>query len=259
MGRQGEELPANHVISMVVRKVNLNDILNRRSDLSTFLVHLTRRYDTDARTNLESIMRTRSISARTVYGHLSRHVNQLRNGGAAHKVVCFTETPLEFTHLLVSEIENRTYQLEPYGLAVTKRQGRERGVNPIWYVDITPGHDWMTQQLDRLRDRFLADQDGEQDIGRIFAFIEQMGNSPWQDGGYCKEFWWEREWRHVGDFALPDAIICLCPEADIGHFGTLMSELNFRGSCIDPQWSLERIIARLAGFQDEEVNILRNA
>jgi hypothetical protein len=47
--------------------MNLNDILNRRNDLSTFLVHLTRKYEeVAAKSNLESILRDRCIKARSI-------------------------------------------------------------------------------------------------------------------------------------------------------------------------------------------------
>lgn len=240
--------------------MKLNDILNRRSDLSTFLVHLTRSCDAQtAHDKLCSIIKSRKIEARGVYGHLSNYISQLRNNGEDHKVVCFTETPLEFSYLLVSEIEGRDFHFEPYGIVITKRLGREIGVNPVWYVDITPGHDWITKNLDCLRDRYLENQDGEAYLGKLFPFIEHMGNGPGQEGGYCKEFWWEREWRFIGNFEIPRAIICLCPEQEIDEFRTLLKESGVDGNCIDPRWSLERIIAHLGGFHSDEIEIIRNA
>ena len=71
--------------------------------------------------------------------------------------------------------------------------------------------------------------------------------------GIGKEWWWEREWRHVGDLALPSTgMIWLCPEADI-------AEVNARAgyelaSWVDPIWGLEEIIPRLAGFSLKDVS-----
>src|SRR5689334_15224853 len=119
--------------------MDLPEILNRRSDLSTFLVHLTRDYKgASAKDNLESILRDRCIRARNVYGYLRSRLARQGRDMDSQRTVCFTETPLEFTYLLVENIENRNVSFAPYGVAITKRIGRRTGVNPIWYVDITP-------------------------------------------------------------------------------------------------------------------------
>ena len=68
---------------------------------------------------------------------------------ASQRVVCFTETPLEHIHLLTSDIDGRQIKFEPYGIALTKPIARSSGTNPVWYVDITPGHDWLTNPLNR--------------------------------------------------------------------------------------------------------------
>ena len=108
-----------------------------------------------------------------------------------------------------------------------------------------------------LWDTTLADNCSDSDFAALCPYIEQMGSGQSAAGpsGYKKEFWWEREWRHVGDFALPSQIICLCPEKEIDYFSGVMSELGQRGKCIDPQWSLERIIAHLVGFPKDETEI----
>src|SRR5205823_3398667 len=58
------------------------------------------------------------------------------------RVVCFSETPLEHIYSMFADIQNRTYRLQPYGLALTKMVARRAGINPIWYVDISSGHPW---------------------------------------------------------------------------------------------------------------------
>jgi hypothetical protein len=238
--------------------MNLTEILNRRNDLSTFLVHLTREFEGVApKTNLESILRARCIEARSIYGHLRTKLAQQRREIASQRTVCFTETPLEFTYLLIENIENRLFRFAPYGVAITKRIGRRTGVNPIWYVDITPGHNWLTNQLDVLADRFLADEAAYADLERMFPFIDHMGTGEGAEGGgYRKEFWWEREWRHVGNYRLPETLICLCPVEEIDHFQRLMREAGLGGACIDPRWSLEKIVARLAGFANQEIDVM---
>ena len=104
--------------------------------------------------------------------------------------------------MLVAEIENRQFSFAPYGIAITKRVGRERGVNPIWYID------------------------------------DHMGTGKSSTGEkYRKEFWWEREWRMAGDFLLPDTIICLCPEPEIEEFEELLTKMGIEGRCNVLAWA----------------------
>lgn len=124
--------------------MELQHILARRTDLSTFLVHLTRDVSTaNAREAFEGILQSGRIEARSVFGAAKVRLEKSDLRPESQKTVCFTETPLEFTHLLLEEIPNRGCQFKPYGIAVTKRIGRQKGVNPVWYVDISPGHDWI--------------------------------------------------------------------------------------------------------------------
>jgi abortive phage resistance protein AbiGi (putative antitoxin) len=239
--------------------MDLPEILNRRSDLSTFLVHSTRNFKgASAKDNLESILRDRCIQARSIYGYLRSRLVRERRDMASQRTVCFTETPLEFTYLLVERIENRDVSFAPYGVAITKRIGRRTGINPIWYVEITPAKGrppWLTTPLDELADKFL-ESNAYGELTRIFPFIDHMGTGKRAKGGtYRKEFWWEREWRYIGNYPLPNTIICLCPEDDIGYFADLMKKLRIGGRCIDPRWSLEKIVAHLAGFSKDDIDI----
>ncbi|GAA4934668.1 hypothetical protein GCM10023224_14080 [Streptomonospora halophila] len=96
------------------------------------------------------------------------------------------------------------------------------------------------------------------------------------NNGGRKEFWWEREWRHVGDFRFeePRDIVVAFPQGDHNAFrDDLTSVLQQRqeGSdpfvpagdlppvevdgykslrLVDPNWGLERMIAALAGVGD---------
>lgn len=76
--------------------MDLGEILNRRSDLSTFLVHLTRDFEgASARDNLRSILKERRIKARTVFGHFKLHPEEQGHDLESQKCVCLTETLLE--------------------------------------------------------------------------------------------------------------------------------------------------------------------
>ncbi len=172
--------------------------------------------------------------------------------------MCFTETPLEYTHALTGSItlwgRERGYPLEPYGVAVSKMAARRLGVNPVWYVDMTPGRDWtIYHALSALAERAIGSGAFHTDpAARVFPFAEKMGR--WDRNGRIREFSWEREWRHVGSLALPQSgVIWLCPEADIAQLRAQVGE-QAAYPWIDPSWGLERIIAHLAGFQHADVS-----
>jgi hypothetical protein len=229
----------------------ITEVLNRRGDLSTFVVHLTRIHDGGTGgENLRSILAGSVIEARSPMGWARDIASTL--GGAAvesQKVVSFSETPLEHIYSLFADIPYRRVGLQPYGVAFTKMVARTKGVNPVWYVDMTPGRDWLiAKALDALRDEAASSNSfADHPAARILLFVEGMGTWP----GSQKEFWWEREWRHVGDFnfSLEDVALVLCPETEHAAFEALAG-----GKCVDPGWSLERMIAKLVGLQAEDVS-----
>jgi hypothetical protein len=181
----------------------------------------------------------------------------------SQRVVCFSETPLEHIYSLYGDIEDRSIHLEPYGLALTKVVARMMGVNPVWYVDMTTrgGREWEeARALDALRDEAIARSDFHStELAKILPFFEQMGTWPESK----KEFWWEREWRKRGDVDLEphwDKIIWLCPESERAEIAELVRSSGPAPSsdtviCLDPSWGLEQIIARLCGFDDEDVTL----
>jgi hypothetical protein len=234
--------------------VDIQQLLARRSDLGTFLVHLTREYPdgTPAKDNLKSILNDRVIEARNPYGSAISRLSELKSLTSenldSQKVVCFTETPLENVRLLTEQIGGRKFKFGPYGIAITKRAARMWAVNPVWYLDITPGHRWLTNPLQNLIDAEISNKTfATSNIAKLTPFIEQMGTGP----DYFKEYWWEREWRHVGDFSLSVRFIVICPERDYDKVaGPSLPKMPF----IDPSWSLEQIIGRLAGFKSEDID-----
>jgi Putative abortive phage resistance protein AbiGi, antitoxin len=236
----------------------IRKILHRRTDLSTFVVHLTRRRDANytAADALTNIARTRRLEARNPMGIAKQQDDPNDPTKQSQRVVCFSETPLEHVNLMCGPIEGRTVEMEPYGIALTKLKARKLGINPIWYLDTTPGRDWtLANTLDGVRDAAVRQAQAEGEnfhsyaITALFPFIEQMGTWP---SGSRKEFWWEREWRHAGHLDLPaTALIWLCPEADIDRVnGGAGYELK---PWLDPMWGLEEIIAHLSGFQLHDV------
>ena len=238
----------------------IHDVLNRRSDLSTFVVHFTRNSDAgSARVNLRSVIRARRIEARTPFGWARDHAES--TGGHVRQsqlCVCFSEAPLEHLYSLVADIANRSVKLCPYGLAVTKMVARRNGANPVWYVDMTPGRDWeQARSLDDLRAQAIAGDFTSDPSTSLFPYFEPMGT--W--GGRQREFWWEREWRKVGNYRLEEHEIAfwLCPEDEIDDFEAFIAtewdlgdlapnaRLRFGQRFVDPRWSVEGIIACLVG------------
>jgi len=240
--------------------MNIREVLARRTDLSTFVVHLTRSNgSTAAKNNLLSILTSKEIEAKSSFGQACQRVkrhfkNACPERDAAmnsQRVVCFTETPLEHLYLLTENIESRDFQLCPYGIALPKIVARSHGLNPVWYIDITPGHDWLTKPLNALIDEALANGPFQKShAAELAPFVEQMGHD---NGNYCKEFWWEREWRCRGNFRLPRQFIGLCPSGEISSFRQASENAGYQVPWIAPEWGLEEIIARLAGFEAGEI------
>ncbi len=234
----------------------IRNILHRRTDLSTFVVHLTRRQCVQygPQDALVDIARSKRLEARTALGWAKTQDDANDPAKQSQRVVCFSETPLEHISLMCGPIEGRAIAMEPYGIALTKLKARKLGINPVWYVDMTPGRNWtIANTLDRLRDQLIDPAIGrdfhESALAKLFPFIEQMGT--WQNS--LKEFWWEREWRHVSDLEIPaSGVIWLCPEDEIGQINERVGrEL---APWLDPRWGLEEIIAHLSGFPVNEVS-----
>jgi hypothetical protein len=242
--------------------LTISEVLNRRTDLSTFVVHLTRDSETGtARDNLVSIIEERRLRAGDSKGWATWDGFGLNEDAlATQRVVCFSETPLEHVHSLFAEIDGRALQFRSFGVAFPKMVARWMEVNPVWYVDLSraPGmwRDWPIK--DALNALVVAARDGNDfgahPVARLTPFIEGMGSFPNGNGGVRqREFSWEREWRHVGDLDLApwwSKALWLCPESELDHFQRLVGD---GGYCIDPAWGLERIVGHLMGMAGEDM------
>lgn len=239
----------------------IEDVLSKRTDLSTFLVHLTRDDENGtAKEKLKSIILDGKIKRGEPMGPAVSEVDSQADL-ETQKTVCLTETPLHNVKFLIGDIEARNVEFEPYGIAITKSKGREEGVNPVWYVDITPGHDWLMGPINELIEGANRERKGfgNHPISKITPFIEQMGTGTRSgDGGrYRKEFWWEREWRSTSDLWLDNNFIILCPEVDMTEIQNHVDsqDVLMDVEMIDPRWSLEKIIASLANLELEDIPI----
>ena len=136
----------------------IREVLNRRTDLSTFVVHLTRdREECSARQALDSIISEQTLRAGGPMGWAKEQDDPDGPRRQTQRVVCFSETPLEHIYSLVAEIEGRDIRLAPYGAALTKIVARRQGINPVWYVDMTPGRNWvLSPAIEQLRNEAIA-------------------------------------------------------------------------------------------------------
>ena len=228
----------------------IETLLHRRPDLSTFLIHFTRKFNGKcAYENLISILLDQCLKARSKLGKAKDFDVQ------GQEVVCFTETPLEHSWVLVEDIQGRQANLEPYGIVFTKIWARDCEVNPVWYMDATPGHDWLTNHVDALMQQARDSGQGTE-IFCLTPFFEVMGT--WNRFSR-HEFWWEREWRKVGDvhFSWHDLVAVLAPAEQHRHLrDSLQNELGKRNlstdlselNLLDPKWGLERMIGSLSGI-----------
>ncbi|MFI6071062.1 abortive infection system antitoxin AbiGi family protein [Actinoplanes sp. NPDC051343] len=251
----------------------IDDLLRRRTDLSTFLVHLTRNSPHGtARENLLAMSENLFIEARTPFGSAAQYEPFL-TGAASQKSVCFTETPLEHAWMMLENISGRAVRFRPYGFAITKATARKTGCNPVWYTDITVrGRTWPAKVINMMVEdavrrattaggKIDADILSADPIFRLTPYFEQMGPI---GNGRRKEFWWEREWRHIGGYwiKIPRIVAVLAPETD---HDDLLSELVGideewgERAIIDPRWGLERTIAALAGVRKGDATPFPNA
>ena len=158
---------------------SIRDVLNRRNDLSTFVVHLTREFDdVPPADNLRRIIQQRRLKARTPMGWAATQDDSSNLQAQTQRVVSFSETPLEHIYSLVADIASRRVNLRPYGLAVTKMAARRLGVNPVWYVDMTPGRTWeAAAAVDALRDAAIASGSfHQQPVARFAAVLRADGD-----------------------------------------------------------------------------------
>ncbi len=235
--------------------MNITELLSRRGDLSGFVVHLTRRGDDGVSPvrNLKSILEQHVIEARTPFGPAAQELGARQQRDLnSQKCVSFSETPLEHLHCLTERIAKRRFSLSSYGLAFTKMTARKLAVNPIWYIDITPGHDWLMNPINKLIKGEVKRRRNfrKSPLAQIAPFIEQMGSGLGRSGyGYRKEFWWEREWRHRGDFnfSLEEVALGFAPETRIETLEDFSERLGRKIPFVDPKWNLERMIAHLSG------------
>jgi hypothetical protein len=154
-------------------------------------------------------------------------------------VVCFTEAPLHQIKTFIGKIEGRNIELGPYGLVFTKDFISSKGGNPALYIDT---HHDSTLRKAAVALFNQAQEDGFDDspLTPLLPFINIFGKTT---TGARYDFYWEREWRVVGDlkFNYADVVVGLCPPDRIDEFEEEYPKVKF----ISPRWGLDEIITHL--------------
>lgn len=223
------------------------ELLEKRGDLSQFLIHLTRsgdlKLDKDiyslpkdqfvqitAKKSLELILRAKRLDTKSAFGYFNYKVPLKRGSSTLNqhsqvkrdwlRAVCFTETPLDHIHLQTANIYGRQLHFEPYGLAFKEEVVRGRNGNPVFYLETNNRN--VRAAFDAVVTSPMAQQ-----FKQMMPLVEGFG-APWYQsfGGPTEiDFRWEREWRVCGDFsfATSDIAFGICPAGEIPYFENLMS------------------------------------
>ena len=188
----------------------IENLLQQRKDLSNVITHFTREVNgKTACANLISILTDGCLKAVNEQGMAKGQ------GHEEQRVVCFTETPVNFLWTLVERIKHRQIKLEPYGVVFSKRWIVERGGNPVWYISAMK----PTSGLSLTSNVNLIVKDPEAlyrvpSILKLTPFWELTGDWRHLMSNNRKDFSWEREWRIVGDvyFHLHELKVVLAPK-----------------------------------------------
>lgn len=234
-------------------KRDVTDILYFRGDLSPFLIHLTRTFESlNAEKRLRRIIEARrlvagnSLVSHATFGYRIGSLNA-EEKRRLFSAICFTETPLSEMHCLL-EIAGREVDLAPYGLVFLKDRLVTRGVSPALYLNNTQGDkDAIVRGLDKLIDtnREVA----EATLPLIAVFGKQL-QSVYSTAARNREidFRWEREWRYpasAGDFEFTedDVFIGLCPHEEIEEFESRWQGIKFIDPTRNVKWYASKLIA----------------
>ena len=225
---------------------NIDDILHFRSDISPFLVHLTRGYNGNtASENLESIIKDKELrpgehdisDARLVgkdYYNMTSEAKQRFFGS-----VCLTETPLDEIHCFL-EIGGRNFNLQPYGLVFLRKPLQERGVSPVIYLN-----NELNNQRPVVHALFQMIDNNPESAQLLLPLVSSFGKRIATQG--TVDFIWEREWRFPSaygslTFSADEVFIGLCPDEEIPYFERLFPKVSFVDPTRNMKWYATKLI-----------------
>lgn len=247
-----------------------------RADLSQFLIHLTKDGTYEefsyvpgppipgfeiidraviAKTSLEEILQNNRIEARGPFGYFKLKINKYRakykkvfyNGDFQPdniKAVCFSETPLSELSSFYNAVTAKRNKYKKYGLGFWQEKIREKGCNPIFYIDSKKPH--LIDALNSIH----AQADPQQ--VSIMPLIDTFGPPVIPGAAYYSDFRWEREWRKKGslDFANEDVAFGICSDSEVQYFESLVSNAF---PFIDPDWDDATLKGHLTSFGATEL------
>lgn len=261
--------PAKKDWSKKLPSLTKEQLIEKRGDLSPYLIHLTRTgkwkrwkdiynipsddfQPVNAKQALEDILNGRKIEARTPYGYFNfkvpyqRGTQTLNQNSQVQRAwllsACFTETPIDHVYLQTLNIQGRQLHFQPYGLAFSENVVRGKGGNPVFYVDTTNRR--IRMSLDTIPTSSVC-----QSMRPMMPFIEGFG-PPWYQsarGPSDIDFRWEREWRVAGDFdfQIEEIAYGICPENEVTHFETLTGNTV---PFVDPTQHMELVKMKLRSY-----------
>jgi len=223
---------------------DINEILQFRTDISPFLVHLTRKQNgMSANEVLRKIIHEMKLKqsgkkiSDACFGINDRQLES-SEGQNLFSAICFSETPLNEIHSLL-DIKGRNVELESYGLVFLKKQLAEKNVSPVLYINNETGDkDNVFQVLGSLAKEHLQEAKYILPLIAVFGQKVTAANATKQNGKV--DFSWEREWRypHIHgdfDFNKEDVFIGLCPDNEITEFESIFSPIKF----VDPRRNIK--------------------
>lgn len=229
---------------------DIKDVLHFRTDLSPFLVHLTRgRNGKSAKKVLMKIIEEKKLKCsgdNISDARFGMDDRQLEIEKRKHllSAICFTETPLNEIHCLLKI--KRTVDLKPYGLVFLKEQLIKKNVSPVFYISHTePGRSNVLKALCSLKEKF---PDEAKHILPLIAIFGKKVTSPNANSTQTDpiDFSWEREWRRPYvyndlDFMNNDVFVGLCPDNEIVEFEKIFEPVQF----VDPMRNIKFYATKL--------------
>lgn len=222
-----------------------------RSDISRFVVHLTRDDTKDftdggsAEDNFQAIIEDRRICA---YQAHCIHASEIpQNLLKKYSVACFTEVPLTQLHLLTKHIPGRKIQLQPFGLVFSREFIISKGAQPAIYINSYNNNAWLRESADSLCEiaRKMKFKSGK--VWRFLPYLNAMHER--------YDFTWEREWRVCGDveFTPSDVVAVILPSKGCED---LRQKFALKGvPVLTPGLSYEEIIGELSQQQRKTKSI----
>jgi hypothetical protein len=214
---------------------SIDEFLDEKKDYSPFLVHLTKDGEFPAKDVLDTILSEKTLKAFKHFclfsPNLKKQSSELQD---KFRVVCFTETPIDQIHVLLTELGGRDFKPKPYGLVFKKEYISKNDGNHVFYVTKKIAKP-LWQLYFPICDEGAAESPDQ--VCKLLALVTVCEK--------LNDWHWEREWRIVGNFRfkLEDIYCGFCPEEDIEYFELKYQPVKF----ISPNWSETKILAKGVG------------